>query len=82
MLQSARSVSVWNKSSGKRRRGSTRSVCASWRSKNGNSVPVSRRSKSANDAVRRRGELRRKLRYENNFLTSILSIFIHQEMEV
>lgn len=62
MLQSVRSVSVWNKSSGKRRRGSTRSVCASWRSKNGNSAPVSRRLRSANAAVRRRGEPRRKLR--------------------
>lgn len=52
--KSVRSVSAWNKSSERRRRGSTRSVCASWRSRSGSSVPVSRRLRSANAAVKRR----------------------------
>lgn len=49
-----KSVNAWNKSSERRRRGSTRSVYESLRSKNGSSVFVSRRLRSENDAVRRR----------------------------
>lgn len=49
-----KSVNAWNKSSERRRRGSTRSVYESLRSKSGSSVFVSRRLRSENDAVRRR----------------------------
>ncbi len=54
LSQSARSVNAWNKSSERRRRGSTRSVCVSLRSRNGSNVLVSRRSRSENAVVRRK----------------------------
>lgn len=66
LLQSARSVNAWNKSSERRKRGSTRSVCANWRSRNESSVLVNRRSRSENAVVRRRDGVprRRKPRYK------------------
>lgn len=61
-FQSARSGSAWSKSSGKRRRGSTRSDCASWKSRSANNAPVSKRLRSASAAVRRSGGPRRRQR--------------------
>lgn len=70
LVQNARSVNAWNKSSERRRRGSTRSVCASSRSRNASSVLVSRRSRSENAVARRRGgdPQRRKPRYKFSFV--------------
>lgn len=59
-FQSVRSGSAWSKSSGKRRRGSTRRNCASLRSRSASSAPASKRLRSASAAARRREEPRRR----------------------
>lgn len=66
LLQSARSVNARNKNSVRRRRGSTKSVSVSLKSKKGSSVLVSRRLKTESAVVRRRERVhkRREPRYE------------------
>lgn len=54
LLKNVRSVNVRNKNSERRRRESTKSASVSLKSKKGSSVPVSRRSRSGNAAVKRR----------------------------
>lgn len=54
ILQNARSVNALNKSRGRRRRESTRSVCASSKSRSVSSVLVSRKLRSVSAAVKRK----------------------------
>lgn len=70
LLQNVKSVNAWNKSSERRRRGSTRSVCASWRSRNASSALVSRRSRTENADVTRREKAhqRRRPKYNSVFI--------------
>ncbi|CAF90144.1 unnamed protein product [Tetraodon nigroviridis] len=60
LLQSVRSVNVSNRSSEKKRSGNIRSGCVNWRSRSESSVPGSKKLRSENAVVRKKGEAKLK----------------------
>lgn len=63
-------MNVSNRSSEKKRSGNIRSGCVNWRSRSENSVPGSKKLRSENAAVRKRGEvkLKKNPRWKKSFL--------------